>query len=199
MNEPHMNAGHTPDSDARDWPTLVQDTIAAIRPIDNKVTIVIEPMQYASPALLWQLPKFSDQYVIYSIHFYTPADYCLQGISKNTYPLAYPGNIDGAYWDINLLKAQLQTARDWQLTNNVHIFVGEFSTARWAPGAAKWLSDMVTIFAEWDWDYTYVNFRECDCWDLEFNNTYGVKQKVATTDRKEVMLAAWSTNTNPYL
>jgi hypothetical protein len=47
------------------------------------------------------------------------------------------------------------------------LLIGEFSVARWAPGADKYLRNLVNFFERFKWDYTYHIFREFHSWDLE--------------------------------
>ena len=48
---------------------------------------------------------------------------------------------------------------------------GEFSVAVWAPGGAAYLDDLVSIFEEYGWDWTYHAFREWEGWSLEHEGT----------------------------
>jgi hypothetical protein len=49
----------------------------------------------------------------------------------------------------------------------VHLYVGEFSTIRWAPGAEDYLRDAIEIFEKHGWDWSYHAYREWHGWNLE--------------------------------
>jgi len=77
-------------------------------------------------------------------------------------------------------------AREFQLEHGVRMFVGEFSAIRWAPGAAKWLEDAISVFEEYGWDWTYHSYAGWNGWNPTFppdapgnNQSYGGK----ATDR----------------
>jgi endoglucanase len=56
---------------------------------------------------------------------------------------AYPGTIAGKEWDREALKASMRPAIDFAERYRVRLYVGEFSAARWAPGADRYLADHV--------------------------------------------------------
>ncbi len=80
-----------------------------------------------------------------------------------------------------------ESVREFQLAYNVHIYVGEFSAIRWAPGAAKYLSDCIDLFEEYNWDWTYHAFREWDGWSIEHGEL----------DRRELLLKWFANNERP--
>ena len=67
------------------------------------------------------------------------------------------------------LAAALQPVIDFQRDYGVHIYIGEFSAIRWAPGdsACDYLRDVIDIFEEHGWDWAYHAFREWDGWSVE--------------------------------
>ena len=75
------------------------------------------------------------------------------------------------------------------------IQVGEFSVAIWAPGGADYLNDLISIFEEYKWDWTYHAFREWEGWSLEHEGTPDAIVKAQTpTDRLQTMLKYWQKN-----
>jgi len=60
-------------------------------------------------------------------------------------------------------------AIEFQQAYNVHIYVGEFSVIRWAPGDSgyQYLRDVIDLFEEYGWDWSYHAFREWDGWSVE--------------------------------
>jgi hypothetical protein len=125
---------------------------------------------------------------------YTPGVFTHQGVYFPLGPV-YPGIIAGKSWDREALKAAMKPAIDFATRNRVQLYVGEFSAARWAPGAEKYLSDSISIFEEQRWDWSYHAFREWDGWSLEHSNNPEV-HSLATheTSRLAVMRKAFAVN-----
>ena len=90
----------------------------------------------------------------------------------------------------------MEAVRKFQQKYGAKIQVGEFSVAIWAPGAANYLDELVSIFEEYKWDWTYHAFREWDGWSLEHEGTPDqIRKAVKDTDRKQVMLKYFGLNT----
>ncbi|QYR23757.1 glycoside hydrolase family 5 protein [Paenibacillus sp. sptzw28] len=134
----------------------------------------------------WQgdFQLIDDPKVIYSVHMYNPFSFSHQGLSTvNKAPvstdwpdkIAYPGMINDVYWDKEMLikgtnqSVGLQPVIDFQKKYNVPIYVGEFSATRWAPGTAEYTRDLIEIFEEYGWSWTYHAYREWHGWDPEYN------------------------------
>ena len=47
------------------------------------------------------------------------------------------------------------------------IYAGEFSAVSWAEGADRYLADLISLFEEYGWDWSYHAFREWPGWDVE--------------------------------
>ena len=72
------------------------------------------------------------------------------------------------------------------------------SAAVWAPGAADYLRDLIEIFEEYGWDWSYHAFRESPVWDVEMTGTdRNNLRPAADTDRKRVLLDAFRKNHRP--
>ena len=91
----------------------------------------------------------------------------------------------------------MTVARKFQQDNHVRIFVGEFSAIRWAPGAAQWIRDSISVFEEYGWDWCYHSYTGWNGWNPTFdadapssNNPDGGKM----TDRLKVLIDAWAKN-----
>lgn len=84
---------------------------------------------------------------------------------------------------------------------NVHIYIGEFSAPRWAPGAAMYLADCISLFEEYNWDWSYHAYREWTGWSLEHDNLpFSRTEAVLSTtpsDRKKVVLDWFAKNKKP--
>ncbi|MGB9602347.1 MAG: glycosyl hydrolase family 5, partial [Limisphaerales bacterium] len=108
---------------------------------------------------------------------YRPHKFTHQGVYDTNSGIAYPGVIDGKYWDKSQLRKELEQTRAFQKKYNVHIYIGEFSAIRWAPGksAYNYLSDLIDIFEEYGWDWCYHAFREWDGWSVEHGQDKSVR------------------------
>lgn len=177
------------------WWSLFRLAAQEIRKIDNVHSIVIEPDGGSVPVSFRTLVPFDIPGIIYSIHMYKPYSYTHQGI-QDWAPLrsvSYPGIIDSVYTDRKTLVSILQPVRDFQLAYDVPILVGEFSALRWCPGADLYLSDLVSIFEDFGWSWSYHSFRESQMWSLENNDlpydtaTSGVKSDTLTNRMKAIM------------
>ena len=102
--------------------------------------------------------------------------------------------VDNWFVDKKVLKNVLSEVQKFQLRNkNIKIFVGEFSTVRWAGGAAKWLEDCIEIFEEYGWDWVYHSWTSNNYFNLNYTNGSINSIPVLsdlTTDRKSVILKA---------
>ena len=117
-----------------DWHSLAEVVARRVRAIDPRHCIIIEP----GPSGGWgNLPFFEPINVpgiIYSVHMYDPLQFTHQGVLGGM-PIgpSYPGVVNGALWNKDKLREDLEPVRQFQRDYNVPIFIGEFSAIRWAP------------------------------------------------------------------
>ncbi len=151
----------------------------------------------ASPVFFEMIPMPLAN-IIYSIHMYAPGEYTHQGVGDTSYTKQYYAkqfDYRNAGWDRARLAKSMKAVRDFQLKYGAKIQVGEFSVAIWAPGGARYLDELVSIFEEYKWDWTYHAFREWEGWSLEHEGTPNDIRKAAQdTDRKKVMLKYFKLN-----
>jgi hypothetical protein len=170
----------------------------AIRAIDPEMPIFIESSQWDSAAGFRELEPVDIPNIIYQVHMYVPGQFTHQGIYSNPAGVAYPGLIAGQQWDKEQLRRVLEPVREFQLAYNVHIYCGEFSAIRWAPGAVDYLRDCIELFEEYDWDWTYHAYREWDGWSVEHDNNPDNHQPTTEpTDRKQLLLSWFAKNQKP--
>lgn len=195
LNEPREDDYVYDPNGGVEWQLLVERVIEAIRKIDADTPILVEATCWSGPQGFLNLKPVNSRNLIYSPHFYSPSVYTTQGIYDWKQIFKYPGKIVNDYWDKERLRKELEPVIAFQKKYNVPIYVGEFSTVRWAPGAAQWLKDTVEIFEENGWDWSYHAFREYDGWSLEHEGA--VKKPVHSddNDRKRVMLNFFARNT----
>ena len=181
-NEPlDWTVVHSHPSYPPTWPQWAQETTDAIRKIDTRHPVVIEP----GPGMLtWGFkgfPPIKDPVmpVIYSVHPYQPVEYTHQGVSHNRI-IAFPGPNNehgGGMWDKKRLRTEIMDAIEFQKKYGVRIYVGEFSVARWAPNGAQYLRDLIELFEELGWDWNYHSLREADVWNLDASDEVDLYDK----------------------
>ena len=101
-----------------------------------------------------------------------------------------------AGWDRARLAKSMEGVRKFQQKYGAKIQVGEFSVAIWAPGGASYLDELISIFEEYKWDWTYHAFREWSGWSLEHEGTPDNMKYTGKTDRLDVMLKYFKQNKN---
>jgi endoglucanase len=172
----------------------------AVRAIDSLVPIFVEATDLDSPTAYRELDTVPVPRVVYEVHMYLPGHFTHQRLAPSSgwKPIVYPGKFDGIYWDKNELRRQLQPVRDFQLAHNAHIYVGEFSAIRWAPGADRYLRDCIELFEEYGWDWTYHAYREWDGWNPELGTDPDDHKPTATpSERLKVLLEWFAKNKKP--
>ncbi len=173
----------------------------AVRKIDPDTAVIIESDSWDSPESYTYLEPVDIKNVVYQAHMYYPGTFTHQGVNNNPdTPVSYPGIINGKMCDKEALRKYLQPVRDFQLAYNVHIYIGEFSAVRWAPGdsAFNYLKDCIEIFEEYGWDWSYHAYREWNGWSVEYgpdkNDNQPAKEE---TSRKKLLLEWFAKNRKP--
>lgn len=171
-----------------DWQELADHTARAVRAIDRDHAIILEGAPWGGPAALPLLTPIDVPGVVYSAHMYMPHRYTHQGIQGNPDGIRYPGVIEGQQWNKETIRAALKPVLDFQRANNCHIYIGEFSAIRWAPGAADYLRDLIEVMEGYGWDWAYHAFREWDGWSLEHGpDRTNHERSPEETDRLKVL------------
>lgn len=136
--------------------------------------------------------------VVYQIHIYDPSGYVFQTGTSLTYNSSI---VNGSVLNKTQLRTYLETARKFQLVYRVPIVVGEFSVNRWAPGGATYLNDLISLFEEYEWDWTYFSLSYLDkSLSLEYDNLpiSPATLSVSNSDRKDILISNMAANINPY-
>ena len=129
---------------------------------------------------------------------YVPGEFTHQGVAGRRTSVVYPGRVGDTPWNKDQLRRVLQPVRDFQLAYNVHIYVGEFSAIRWAPGAADYLRDCIDLFEEYGWDWTYHAYREWDGWSVEHSSAPQDHEPTREPgDRMRLLLEWFGKNVKP--
>ncbi len=183
---------------AADYLKLQYEAAKAIREIDPEIPVIIESNNAASPDSFAYLTPLPLKDVIYQVHMYLPTLYSHQGIAgSGTAPCAYPGRIGGVDYNREALKRHLEPVRKFQLQYGARIYVGEFAATRWAEGADRYMGDLISIFEEYGWDWSYHAFRESKTWDVEYeggNHRGGFAKAETPTRRLQVLLEGFQKN-----
>lgn len=172
----------------------------AIRVIDPVMPIIIEAAEWDSPAAYAEMQPVDLPNIIYQVHMYVPHEFTHQGVNGSKTGISYPGTINGREWNKETLRQVLQPVRDFQLAYNVHLYNGEFSAIRWAPGAsaANYLRDVIELFEEYGWDWTYHAYREWDGWSLEHGADPADHSRTKEPgDRRQLLLSWFAQNEKP--
>ena len=151
------------------WRDLAQRITEAIRTVDAGKPVVFEPSPWGGPAGFDQIVPLDVANVIYSFHMYIPHRFTHQGVHGTPTGTRYPGPLGGVDWDKEELRRAMLPAIEFQRDFNVHVYVGEFSAIRWAPdnSAYRYLRDVIDLFEEYGWDWSYHAYREWEGWSVE--------------------------------
>jgi formylglycine-generating enzyme required for sulfatase activity len=148
-----------------DYWTIQRLAAEAIRAIDPETPIIIESNKKDSPLTFSYLSPLNLTNVIYELHMYEPGSYTHQGVAgeENFEIINYPR--EGR--DKTYLQQVLSAARAFETAHGAKIYVGEFSAPCWAGGVETYLGDLIDIFGDYGWDWTYHAFREWKGWSVE--------------------------------
>ncbi|MBS1371449.1 MAG: cellulase family glycosylhydrolase [Lentisphaeria bacterium] len=187
LNEPHARVLGPGDPS---WPRIAEELIRLIRELDPETPIIVEAENMAAPQSLEYLPVFDYPNIYYSIHMYIPGELTHQLDRRAGVFHGYPSPA----WNKEYLRGWLERTREFQRKSGARIFVGEFGCVRWAPGAGRYLSDLIELFEEYGWDWCYHAFREWDGWSAEHGDDPASAEPVPVSARREVLLKAFSKN-----
>jgi hypothetical protein len=148
------------------WDRVQPMIIAAIREHDADRHIVVAPGPGGLPVNYRSFQPIDDPAIIYGAHMYVPHAFTHQGVGGRKTGLTYPGMIAGRYWDKAQLREALAQLRAFQQKTAAPVLIGEFSAVRDAPGATRYLSDIIEIFNEFGWGWTYFLYQGNPLWSV---------------------------------
>ncbi len=191
VNEPVQTALALPGCDY--W-SLQSRAAEAIREIDPETPIVIESNGWDGPDTFTDLRPLALPNIIYQVHMYKPMEFTHQGVFDKKAPATkYPDAAKG--WNIDYLRRQLAPVVAFQKRHGARIYAGEFSAIVWGEGAENYLRDVIAVFEENGWDWTYHAFREWQGWSVEHAAPERHKMTPsADNPRKRVLLEAFRKN-----
>jgi hypothetical protein len=177
------------------WNALALDAGRAVRAIDTDRTLIVECANWASPYGFAAFQPIPLDRVVYSCHMYLPFEYTYQGEMGQNKAYAYPGMVGSSMCDRAALVKILAPAYEFSKQWKVQMYVGEFSAIRWAEGADRYIADLISIFEEYRWDWTFHAFREWHGWDPEYDvNRYSTAPATADSARLLVLKKAFKLN-----
>ena len=176
-----------------DWPQLAEAAAKKVRAIDPDHAIVIEPAPWGGPEAIAHFAPIDVPKVVYSVHMYIPHKFTHQGVYNDPVGVEYPGAVQGIRWDKERLRAALKPALDFQRDYGIHMYIGEFSAIRWAPGesACNYLRDVIEIMEEYGWDRAYHAFREWDGWSVEHGPDRKDRSRAKGPTSRQQLLCSW--------
>jgi hypothetical protein len=177
MNEPHDVLART------EWASYARELTRAIREIDARHTIIVEPTEWGWPEGFDDIEPTGDANTVYSFHYYGPQDLTFQrgydergkmtgfetASDDQWMSRIYPGKIQGDLWDRSTLERRLGAAFRFRDRYHVPIWCGEFGVTRWAKGALEWFRDMIETLEAHQVGWAYYSYREWQPLDLEMD------------------------------
>jgi len=176
-----------------DWNTLVDKAARAVRAADPDRILIVEPNQWGSAQGFATFEPLDLPNIVYSFHFYQPSHFTHQGIHNNPAGVTYPGVIDGKRWDKDALEQAMLPAIEFSRKYRVHMYVGEFSAIRTAPGnsAAQYLADVIAILEKYEFDWSYHAYREWQGWSLEHEGPLDHPVRAREPTARQQVVAGW--------
>lgn len=186
VNEPHPEIYSKKYSfwkrDLKEWYKTVKGTpadlnlfnekvVKAIRTVDTETPIIVESGLYATPWAFDYLEPLNDDKIIYSFHMYEPYTFTTKKLNNGQY--SYPGKITidetGEEFGLNResLNQFLNPIKEWSKKHDIptnRIWVGEFGCNRHIDGVEHYLKDLISIFNNNNWHWSFYAFRE-DVWE----------------------------------
>ena len=158
------------------WNSYAKELTAAIRKIDTRHTIMVEPPEWGWANGFQYLDPTGDRNTVYSFHFYGPMDFTHQrngGHMKTTeeqwQERVYPGLLQGEQWNRERFRKEVRLAANWRDKYGVRMWCGEFGTARWARGAYPWTRDWIEVLEEENIGWAYYEYRGWQPMDMEMD------------------------------
>lgn len=153
-----------------DWNRFYPPIAGAIREVDPDTPILVGAMSFSAVAWLPYLEPTNDPRTVYTVHQYAPMDYTHQepdeqGRLINTYPGRMDLNWDGEpdAFDRSWQESALAPLDEFRQMRGMPVAVNEYGVARYEPGAAEYLSDLIELLearglnhALWSWTPAHV-------------------------------------------
>jgi len=173
------------------WQQFQLQIINTLRTYDPSRWVVVKPGPWGLPASYENLGAIARPRLIYSVHMYDPHRFTHQGIKHYPFGPKYPGYIGSRMWDARTLEMDLTPVIRFQQKYKVPVYVGEFSAARWAPGADTYIKNLVTIFNDHGWGWAYFAYSGWNGWNPNYNTHYSTDASGVDRDYVGVQSKRW--------
>lgn len=180
-----------------DWQALSERAAKAIRSLDPQRTLIVEPPDWGGAAGFVGFEPLPLPNIVYSFHMYSPMEFTHQGVIGPGETVPYPGRAEGKMWDKSALEASMAPAIEFARKYRVHLYVGEFSAIRWAPGAERYLADLIDLFEAHGWDWTYHAYREWQGWSLELGTDKADTHPTTVPSQRQQLIRKWLRQNRP--
>ena len=153
------------------WGQLNKDIIETIQRNDKKKKIITTVAPWGLPRNYQNFKPLPYERLIYGAHYYQPHPYTHQGIGDYTDIYAYPALINNVLWDKKRIAEELNHLKNFGITNNVQIYIGEFSCVRWAENSEIYLRDIINLFDQYNWSWMYWLIDSWHGWNPNYNDS----------------------------
>jgi len=189
-----------------DWNQLYPRIIEGLRSEDPLTPVLVQPMGYGAVDWLPFMTLVDDPHTIYAVHQYDPYVYTHQ---EPPLLLGYPGYFDAdedgesEVVDRGWLDRLLGTVDDFQRTHGVVVAVNEMGISRWEPGAARFISDEISLlearglaWAVWAWEPSYPPWAgDVTQFNFRLGPDPSNTEDVPGNELLEALVAGWASNT----
>jgi hypothetical protein len=153
------------------WPQLRTDVVTAIRRHDPERWIAVTPGLAGTPASYRGFTPLPFPRMLYTITVNAPVAFTRQGLGSRAAAVSYPGTVDGRRWDADALARTLRDVERFEIASRAPILVDEFGAVVWAPGAERYLADLVQLFDERRFGWVYFGYKAAAAWNPDFEDT----------------------------
>jgi len=189
-----------------DWNQLYPRIIDAIRTIDTRMPILVQPNGYGAVDWLSFMRVVSDTRTIYAVHQYEPYVFTHQEAPfSNSYPGVFDTDEDGIVeqvdrqWLDNLLLGIDTFIQE----NNRYCAVNEMGVQRWEPGAETYLADEISLLEErglnwavWAWEPAWPPWaEEVTDFNFRFGPDPSNHRDIPENALEAALKTAWASNT----
>ncbi|WP_375163041.1 glycoside hydrolase family 5 protein [Paenibacillus sp. SC116] len=160
------------ENSAADLNKLYDTILKSIRTVDTQTPIILDSGLYATPWAFSYLKPIDDEKVLYAFHMYEPYEMTSQNKRKG-FTYSYPGKVkvgenkEEKEFNRESLKQFLDPVAKWAAEHQIpanRIIAAEFGINRMVSGADQYLADLISIFDEYGWHWSFYAFRE-DTWE----------------------------------
>jgi hypothetical protein len=188
-----------------DWNSFFPAIIAAIREVDTETPILASSDDFSSVDWLPYVTIVDDERTANFVDQYEAHPYTHQERGAN---LSYPGFFDTDFdgdsetFDLTWMQDYLTTLDRFRAETDRHVTIEEYGLVRYAPGAASYLNDVMTLFEDkglnyaiWVWETEWQPYTD----EVnEFNWRFGIdpnNTQDTPNELQDALVRFWSANT----